>query len=187
MDVLDRVKQGGRPSGVPPRPFQFTLRTMFLVTTVVAVVLAGLSAPERWEWVRFLTLFYLTVAIPLVLVTALIYGRGNVRTFAIGALFPAGAILWIAAWWAVVNLTSPPQPALLSLPDDAESRRLMLALGTAIAAALILLSGIIAVVVRRMVEPRRTDWDPLKAVRESATNDGTLEPEEDAVEAAGST
>ena len=44
MDVLDRIKDDGRPPGVPPRPFQFTLRTMFIVTTVVAVVCSLLIA-----------------------------------------------------------------------------------------------------------------------------------------------
>jgi lysylphosphatidylglycerol synthetase-like protein (DUF2156 family) len=162
-------------NAAPSRPFQFTLRTMFLVTTVVAVVLGGLSVPADWEWVRYLTVFYLAVAVPIILVVMLIYGRGYVRTFAIGALFPAGAILWSAVWLGVVLVAGNP-PRDWNLPDGAEARRLMLALGTAIAATMVLLGGLIAVVVRRMVEPRRTDWDPLKFVRESAAGDETPTP-----------
>ncbi len=171
----------------PARPFQFTLRTMFLVTTVVAVVLAGLSAPEDWEWLRYVTVFYVAVAVPIVPVVALIYGRGYVRTFAIGALFPAGAILWVLLWLALFVVLWTRGWSDLNLPADAEQRRLILILGTAVAAVLVLLGGIIAVVVRRLVEPRRTDWDLSKAAREPTTNDETLEPEGDVVEPAGST
>ena len=176
MDVLDRVRDDGHPPGAPPRPFQFTLRTMFLVTTVVAVVLGGLSVPGKWEWVRVLTAFYLAVSIPIVLVVALIYGRGSVRTFAIGTLFPAGALLWVMLWSATFFGLAGASWTDLGLPDDPERRRLLLSLATAIAVCLILLGGLIAVVVRRMVKPRRIDWDPLKFVRESAAGDETPTP-----------
>jgi hypothetical protein len=167
-----------RPEIAPRRPFQFTLRTMFLVTTVVAVVLGGLSVPEQWEWVRVLTMFYVAVAVPIVAVTALVYGRGYVRTFALGALFPAAAILgmMMVDLFAVAINTGGGvtlDMAVISLlpGDDPEQRRVTLMLGTGVATALILLGGLIAVVVRRMVQPRRTDWDPLKYVRESAAGD----------------
>jgi len=82
----------------PPRrrPFQFRLRTLFVVTTAAAIILAGLSAPS--ERVRVLSAGSLILAIPVVLTTVLVYGRGYARTFCIGGLFPAGCIvLWSLA------------------------------------------------------------------------------------------
>ena len=80
-----------KPSNVGRAPFQYSLRTMFIVMTVLAVALSGIFAGP--PWLSILTGLFLGVAAPMVLTVALIYGRGYVRTFSIGGLFPAGLSL----------------------------------------------------------------------------------------------
>ncbi len=77
-------------------PFQFTLRTLMVITTVTAVVLSGLS------WLTAITVFLFVLTVPLVLTVTLIYGRGNGRTFCIGALFPAGLSLSYWLPWSAL-------------------------------------------------------------------------------------
>ncbi len=74
----------------PPhrRPFQFRLRTLFVLTAVLAIILSGLSAPSNE--VRAASAAAVIIALPAILTTALVYGRGYARTFCIGCLFPAG-------------------------------------------------------------------------------------------------
>jgi hypothetical protein len=66
------------------RPFQFSLRTMFIVVTAVALWCSGLFAP--YAGARFLTLGLWLFSVPLVLVVTVVYARGYKRTFAIGSL-----------------------------------------------------------------------------------------------------
>jgi len=86
----------------PPRRrrFQFRLRTIFLLTAAAAIVLAGLSAPS--DRVRLLSAALLILALPVVLTTVLVYGRGYARTFCIGGLFPAG--------WSFLDALCSPSP-----------------------------------------------------------------------------
>ena len=73
-------------------PWQFDLKTLFLVMTAMAVALSLLVAVP--PIVRFISAGFLVLALPLVLTVVLIYGRGYRRTFCIGALFPAGLAVW---------------------------------------------------------------------------------------------
>ena len=86
MEVRDEVEvhRGGRR-----RPFQYSLRSMFVVTTAAAIGLSLLVAGPYW--LIMLVLVIVALAIPMLLTIALIYGRGAIRTFSIGALFPAGS------------------------------------------------------------------------------------------------
>jgi hypothetical protein len=71
--------------------FQFSLSTLFIVTTLVAV-----SCSLLWTMPNVTATFSLlavSLALPAVFTTVLIYGRGYRRTFCLGALFPAGAML----------------------------------------------------------------------------------------------
>lgn len=160
----------GEPLATEPRgrPFQFTLRTMFIVTTVVAIVCAGLSWPT--SSVQLMTTLYLAVTVPMVITVAMIYGRGYVRTFSIGAMFPAGLALWYALVFTLF-LRSPFQP------NDPDTLRWTLMVWTSVATALIILGGLIAMGVRWMVEspqrpqPPQKTWDPLPVVRDAAASD----------------
>jgi hypothetical protein len=74
----------GTPPGEPARrPFQYSLRSMFIVTTVVAVLCSALFASPGW--CRLLTALLWSFVYPPILLTIVIYGRDYVRTFCIGA------------------------------------------------------------------------------------------------------
>jgi len=73
-------------------PFQYSLRTMFIVVTAVGVALSGIFAGP--PWLSLATGTFLGLMAPMVLTILLIYGRGYMRTFCIGALFPAGLFLY---------------------------------------------------------------------------------------------
>ena len=75
----------------PPRFLQFSLGTMFVVTTAVAIVCSLLFSMPTVAGFPLLLVF--SVALPAALTTVIIYGRGYQRTFCIGALFPAGMFL----------------------------------------------------------------------------------------------
>jgi hypothetical protein len=107
----------------PPRKFQFSLHQLLVATALVAVVLAiGFSA-----WAGLLAAFFFWM-LPTPLVVAAVYGRGEIRTAAIGALVPI-------------------VPAILRGPwDPAQRSLLMSVLWMAFSAAI---CGAVAVVTRR--------------------------------------
>ncbi len=81
------------------RPFQFSLRTLFILTTFLAAALGMLvTAPTI---VRLCTAGFFTLLLPMVLVIVLIYGRGYARTFCVGALFPSAILLWPVSGYPV--------------------------------------------------------------------------------------
>ena len=73
------------------RPFQYSLRSMFLLMTAAAIGLSLLITGPAW--LSMLTVFILGMGIPMALTISLVYSRGPLRTFSIGALFPAGVML----------------------------------------------------------------------------------------------
>jgi hypothetical protein len=79
------------PARIPPeapRPFlQFGLGTLFWITTATAVVCAVVFRMPI-EFAIPLIVF-ISVALPAVLTTVIIYGRSYQRTFCIGAMFPS--------------------------------------------------------------------------------------------------
>ena len=164
---------------------------MFILTTVVAVVCSGLFAPVAYVVVA--TIAGLIVLVSVALTVAVIYARGYLRTFCVGAIFPAGMVFVVMVLYCVVGII-----AILGLADaNAEpidqSVRETIAIAAACYIAFCFVSGLVAVGVRWMIEsPRRPErphvhWDPLKAVRESAVNDAMLELEEYAAETSDST
>jgi hypothetical protein len=126
-----------------PRPFQFTLRTMFIITTAVAVACGGLSTPIAG--VQAATLLYLALAVLMMLTIALIYGRGYMRTFAIGAMFPAGLAVLVAFGGTVDDLFGP---RFWQYRERSQG----LFLAAAIVLAVIVATGVIAMGIRWMVE-----------------------------------
>lgn len=128
-----------------PARFQFTLRTMLIGTTVAAVALSGVFAgPDSLAaW----TVAVLSLSVPMVLIVALIYGRGYKRTFCIGALFPA-------SWSALVGTLFLIDPPYYEPPYYMNSLepRLYLGLYMLVACFVIVAFGLLAMGVRWMVE-----------------------------------
>jgi len=80
-----------KPDSLPR--FQFSLRWMLIAVTVVAVLL-GLGAFQAGQMlVGLLFAIVLRGVIPTVAVVAAIYGRGDVRAFAIGAVVACAGVL----------------------------------------------------------------------------------------------
>ena len=87
-----------------PRPFQFSLRTLIIVMTALAVVCSGLFAGPLWATV--LTALLLTMLTPVAFTVAVIYGRGYLRTFSIGALFPGPPLVEPQARVSITGIDS---------------------------------------------------------------------------------
>jgi hypothetical protein len=100
------------PNSTEPSPreftlprFRFSLRAQMILVTAVALIL-GLFAAGGWQiaWVLLHGLVYCLAPTPLVIIA--LFGRGELRTFSIGALVP-----WVGAW-----TQSPPSFALVYNP-----------------------------------------------------------------------
>ncbi len=138
----------------PPRrrPFQFRLRTLFILTAVVAIVLSGLFAPS--DYVRVMSANTVRLAIPVSLTTLLVYGRGYVRTFCIGGLLPSAGIVLSAPYYAnwpgldvFAGGEPTPAPVLVS-EQEATIALAWLVLGLVLTIAM----GLLAMGVRWLVE-----------------------------------
>jgi hypothetical protein len=74
-----------------PSRFQFSLRGMLIVVAAVAVLLGLFAvAAGLLSWLIAITVIWI---LPTPIVVTAIYGRGDFRAFAIGALIP-----WISLW-----------------------------------------------------------------------------------------
>ncbi|MGD0899023.1 MAG: hypothetical protein ABR915_14380 [Thermoguttaceae bacterium] len=137
----------------PPtaRPFQYSLRSLLGLMTLLSVLLAAVYTTP--PWLGIIVVDYFSVLTAVVLATIAIYGRGYQRTFAIGTLIPAGVAAWSCGWllvsWAPdftgVGVTfdwSPNEDGLFQWR-----------LSVLCFAGLVLLSGLLAMVVRWLVEP----------------------------------
>lgn len=78
-------------SPAAPR-FQFRFRTLLVLITLAAALCALLFAAPAF--IAIPLLFVLTIAFPALLTVAIIYSRGALRAFCIGALFPVAVNLY---------------------------------------------------------------------------------------------
>ncbi len=76
--------------------FQFSLRSLFLLTALVAVLCSVVFAMPSWAAVPLMLL--LILALPGVLVVLLAHGGPNHRAFAIGAIFPGCVVFLMGAF-----------------------------------------------------------------------------------------
>ena len=135
----------GRRANTQLKPFQFTLRSLLILTTLTAIFLSCLfSGPD---WVAKYAVFLVVLAAPVVLITILVYGRGYQRTFCIGALTFVGA--------AVVTPHVIPDYYFFFLfdEDDPTASRCYALVGLLVGALTAAAFGLLAIWVRRMVEP----------------------------------
>jgi hypothetical protein len=66
-----------------PRRFQFTLKTLFVISFAFAIYCVCIFS--NYDGIRHLTLLLTLLAYPMVLLAFVIYGRGYLRTYCIGA------------------------------------------------------------------------------------------------------
>ena len=93
-------------SGRPRQPWQYSMKTLLLVTAGTAMALAILvSFPDP---IAVPVLICLTITIPAILCVVAIYGSGYQRTFCIGALFPTGTMLYATGWLMGLSLIEAP-------------------------------------------------------------------------------
>lgn len=138
-----------KPSKVGRAPFQYSLRTMFILMTVLAFTLSGIFAGP--PWLSMLTGLFLVVAAPMVLTIGLIYGRGYVRTFSIGALFPAGLTLT-----GLLLVLAEPLYYMQGFPDPEPGVPWYVGIWVLVVGVMIVAMGLIAVGMRWMIEaPQR--------------------------------
>jgi hypothetical protein len=120
---------------------------MFVLMTATALGLGFLVAAPLG--LLALTAMLLSIAVPMVLTIGLIYGRGWLRTFCIGALFPAGILFLSAVPMLVVSVFDGFDGGPGG--DDVEER-LFQGLFVVVAGIVIAAFGLLAIWVRWAVE-----------------------------------
>jgi len=125
------------------RQFQFRLRTLFIGMTGLAVLLSALFAGP--SWVAALTALAMMVFIPMCLAIGITYGRGYVRTFSIGGMFPAGFILSSASPYGLILGVNLFEAAVAT-------GNLVIALGLGVVVVLTIAFGFAAVGLRWLIE-----------------------------------
>ncbi len=81
---------------------------MFVVTTAVAVTCSLVFSMPLLVGLPLLVL--ISVILAAVLITVIVYGRGNQRTFCIGAVVPLGVLLFALAFVGVILFLDGPSP-----------------------------------------------------------------------------
>jgi hypothetical protein len=129
------------PPEVPPR-FQFSLFSMFSVTTAAAVTCSLTFSMPGLVAIPLFVLF--SVIVTAVLITVIIYRRNYQRTFCIGALVPFGVLLLMIAFRSMIEFRWPS-------PGDEQFGLRLVVCGFWLSSLLI---GGVCVGVRRLVEKR---------------------------------
>ena len=184
MDIDSNTRLDGEPHD---HRFQFSLRTMFIVTTVVAVWCSGLFAP--YAVARYLTLALWVFTVPMALIVMVIYARGYMRTFAIGGLFTTFPLLLFhiyVTYTAVaiaLSWDSTTWDSVFSMEDNADALRFGPGICCAVYTAVIFLFGFLAMGVRWIVESpqrahaRQSSVPPPHYISEPVVDNSTQESE----------
>ena len=125
----------------PRRPLQFTLRSIFLLTTLVAVSSSACFAGPGW--LKGLCLVFMLIALPVSLTVALIYGRGYLRTFCIGGLVTVSLTAFFGTYMFIMGVTS-------SFDSDEATTYFLVAI--VVFYGFTLAAGVLAMTVRWIVE-----------------------------------
>jgi hypothetical protein len=146
------------PLADPPsarRSFQFSLRTFFIFSMIVALFLAGVFSTI--DYVRALTFCLWTIFYCAVLLATIIYGHGYIRSFCVGALATmtplnfASLILFVMLGENVANLLShPPDFSKTTLPSEFRYFSVAIYIGGSLVFSAI--SGVTVVLIRWMID-----------------------------------
>jgi hypothetical protein len=115
MGSIDGGQDHNGPRAADGQPVQFSLKTLFFVTTLAAISLSLLiSIPDE-----FATPLLIVVAagLPAVLTAAAVYGGPRLRAFSIGAVFPAGSLLLCTCVLLMVHAISAYQNSIDTLGE----------------------------------------------------------------------
>jgi hypothetical protein len=167
------------------RPFQFSLRTLFVVVTIVAVLCSGLLASPPWG--RKLTLAFLALTSPVVFIALVIYGRGYLRAFAIGGVIALAPLAVTIASYGLEMFAGmfTGDGMLDALSQDSGSGYWE---ATVVAAytGITILFGLLVMSVRWMLQPpeqphaSRSPISPPHVIREPVLETATQEPKDNA-------
>jgi len=149
IDVRVSRSQGGS--------FRFSLASMFIFTTALALALSGTHAGS--DWTARLTAVLWMILAPMSLTVWLVYGRGYAKTFAMGGLFPAALFMFLVLPELLYSVRSgfdAPDPYFDSFgrspePEDVAQKMMIL---LALNCFAIVVTGLLAMGVRYMVESR---------------------------------
>jgi hypothetical protein len=157
-------KADGQRGDSRRRGWQFSLRALFGVTTLVAVICAlYLACPPRIGAVADLCLI---VSTPVVLTAVAICRRGYARTFSIGALFGAAAFLFPQLTFYGLEMVGEGVEEIIDV-DEGGNVTAPLFIGLYYGA--VFGTGLLAVLVRRLLdsagpqderEPRLGEMEP---------------------------
>ena len=139
-------------------PWQFSLRTLFLLTACVAVALSVLFGLPNVLAVP--TIFCLVISLPALLGIVIVHGSSYQRAFCFGALFPAGLMLYSFGWFlgylliGEAGVTSRDISGWIELADSLAPR---FRVSVGLTWILSILNGALCVVVRWLLESRQTN------------------------------
>jgi hypothetical protein len=140
---------------------QFSLRTLLIAMTGLAVFLSGLFAGP--SWMSLITVGVVLMTVSICLTVGVGYGRGYVRTFCIGALFPSGSILtWTSLFGFPISfygLSVCEGAVIFAAPSDATLTKLIMAIAVLIGILVVIAFGFAACGLRWLIEHRTRPVD----------------------------
>jgi hypothetical protein len=142
-----------RPVEQTDRKFQFSLRDLFGATAALAICLALLLGSPGI--IRVVTILVLIDLLPMLLTVGTVYGRGYMRTFCIGALFPVGPAFVVLAMFKIyygMAILSAEWEDFWDAVDEVSTGPAIL---TAVLVGLSVLFGVLAVFFRHLIEACR--------------------------------
>ncbi|MHC4401308.1 MAG: hypothetical protein ACYTG0_16675 [Planctomycetota bacterium] len=129
------------------RPAQLAALRMLILMCVLALTVLALYSGSGWQVAVMIVLWAVTV--PLALTVTFVYGEGYLRTFCIGALFPAGAAGFFFARLFSVAMIMSGGEGMDRLDAD---HRLGIGIYLFVACIVIVSFGLLAMGVRWLVE-----------------------------------
>jgi hypothetical protein len=137
---------------------RFGLKTLLIAMGVVGVALFLMFASPNEVAVPLLVL--ISVSVAALVTTGLVYGRGNIRAFCIGAMIPAGAtvigLIWLLCMWFMSTSFGTP-PEVIDFPSlfaHFEAFAFTLRVWSAASWIMGLVAGTVSVAVRMALQPK---------------------------------
>ncbi|MEE8451211.1 MAG: hypothetical protein V3R99_04820 [Thermoguttaceae bacterium] len=134
--------------------FQFTLRSIFALTTLTAIFFSAYFAGP--EWSKLGCLLFAMALLPVSLTVALIYGRGYLRTFCIGGLIPCSMTVIFGSYLLLGEFIGGLDNPFSTWSIYKEANWILLSF-VAVPFVVSLATGVLAMAVRSVVEGPRPE------------------------------